>query len=48
MQLLLDHDGEKRALWIKQQVPLDINFLIWLQCEWFTCSDEITYKKAIF
>lgn len=26
-----DHDPARRAVWIKEQVPLDINFLIWLQ-----------------
>jgi aromatic ring-cleaving dioxygenase len=26
-----DHDPTKRAIWIKQQVPLDLDFLIWLQ-----------------
>eukprot|EP00388_Colpodella_angusta_P028410 GDKK01012414.1.p1 GENE.GDKK01012414.1~~GDKK01012414.1.p1 ORF type:complete len:219 (+),score=54.28 GDKK01012414.1:1-657(+) len=35
-----DHDS--RAIWIKQMVPLDINFLIWLQCEWFECSLQNT------
>jgi aromatic ring-cleaving dioxygenase len=33
-----DHDQNKRALWIKQIVPLDIDFLVWLQCQWFGCN----------
>ena len=37
-----DHDPNKRALWMKTQVPLDLDFLVWLQCEWFECSDEVT------
>mmetsp|Transcript_22853 Transcript_22853/g.33381 ORF Transcript_22853/g.33381 Transcript_22853/m.33381 type:complete len:235 (+) Transcript_22853:67-771(+) len=43
-----DHDPSKRALWIKQQVPLDLDFLIWLQCEWFTCSDEVTLAQVSY
>jgi aromatic ring-cleaving dioxygenase len=37
-----DHDQSKRAIWIKQMVPLDLDFLVWLQCQWFECSDEVT------
>jgi aromatic ring-cleaving dioxygenase len=37
-----DHDPNKRAVWMKTQVPLDLDFLIWLQCEWFECSDAVT------
>lgn len=43
-----DHDQNKRAIWIKQMVPLDIDFLIWLQCEWYGCSDEISRANAMF
>jgi len=43
-----DHDQNKRAIWIQQIVPLDIDFLVWLQCEWFECSDLITLEKAKF
>ena len=42
-----DHDPNKRAIWMKQQVPLDLDFLVWLQCEWFGCSDAITREKAL-
>lgn len=31
-------DHGRRAIWIKQMIPLDMNFLIWLQCKWFECS----------
>lgn len=41
-----DHDPNKRALWIKQQVPLDLDFLIWLQCEWYGCSDEASLERV--
>jgi aromatic ring-cleaving dioxygenase len=34
-----DHDSARRAMWIKQTVPLDLDFLRWLQCKWFGCSD---------
>lgn len=27
-------------------VPLDMDFLVWLQCQWFECSDEVTLAKA--
>lgn len=46
--LLADHDSNKRAIWMKQQVPLDLDFLIWLQCEWFTCSDKVTKELVTF
>lgn len=36
-----DHDPERRAMWIKRTVPLDLDFLIWLQCKWFGCSDRL-------
>ncbi len=29
-------------------VPLDIDFLVWLQCEWFECSDEVTRARVSF
>ncbi|CAF1185280.1 unnamed protein product [Adineta steineri] len=35
-----DHDSDRRAMWIKQTVPLDLDFLRWLQCKWFGCSDR--------
>lgn len=38
-EMVGDHDSARRAVWIKQQVPLDIDFLRWLQCKWFGCSD---------
>jgi len=34
-----DHDSQRRAIWISNQVPLDLDFLVWLQCEWFGCND---------
>ncbi len=43
-----DHDQNKRAIWIKQIVPLDIDFLVWLQCQWFECSDLVTLNKVRF
>ncbi len=43
-----DHDQSKRAIWIQQMVPLDIDFLVWLQCEWFECSDLVTLDKVKF
>jgi aromatic ring-cleaving dioxygenase len=43
-----DHAPDKRAMWISQQTPLDLEFLVWLQCEWFECSDAITKSKAMF
>jgi len=43
-----DHAPDKRAMWISQQTPLDLDFLVWLQCEWFECSDAITRDKALF
>jgi hypothetical protein len=33
-----DHDPRRRAVWIRDQVPLDLDFLIWLQCKWFGCN----------
>jgi aromatic ring-cleaving dioxygenase len=43
-----DHDPNRRAIWIKQQVPLDMDFLVWAQCEYFGCSDLITLEKVKF
>jgi len=40
--LFTDTDHGSRAIWIKQMVPLDMNFLIWLQCQWFECSLQDT------
>ena len=39
-EMVGDHDSERRAMWIKQTVPLDLDFLRWLQCKWFGCSDQ--------
>jgi len=37
-----DHDENRRAIWIgPHPVPLDLGFLIWLQCKWFGCNDGI-------
>lgn len=36
-----DHDSDRRAMWIKRTVPLDLDFLRWLQCKWFGCSDRL-------
>ncbi|CAF4192712.1 unnamed protein product, partial [Rotaria sp. Silwood2] len=38
-EMIGDHDSQQRAMWIKQQVPLDLDFLRWLQCKWFGCID---------
>lgn len=38
-EMVGDHDSERRAMWIKRTVPLDLDFLRWLQCQWFGCSD---------
>jgi len=43
-----DHDQNKRAIWIKQIIPLDIDFLVWLQCQWFECSDAVTLEQVKF
>jgi aromatic ring-cleaving dioxygenase len=40
-EMVGDHDNERRAMWIKQTVPLDLDFLRWLQCQWFGCSDRL-------
>lgn len=37
-EMVGDHDNQRRAMWIKQQVPLDLDFLEWLQCKWFGCN----------
>jgi aromatic ring-cleaving dioxygenase len=37
-----DHDPARRAMWIKETVPLDLDFLRWLQCKWFGCSDGLS------
>jgi hypothetical protein len=37
-----DHDPRRRAVWIRDQVPLDLDFLIWLQCKWFGCNPGST------
>ena len=42
-----DHSPDKRAMWIKQQVPLDLDFLVWLQCKWFGCSDQVSLAQAV-
>ncbi|CAF1234827.1 unnamed protein product [Rotaria sp. Silwood1] len=39
-EMIGDHDSQQRAMWIKQQVPLDLDFLRWLQCKWFGCVDD--------
>ncbi|UJR20457.1 hypothetical protein I4U23_023586 [Adineta vaga] len=38
-EMVGDHDSARRAMWIKQTVPLDLDFLRWLQCKWFGCSE---------
>ena len=38
-EMVGDHDSSRRATWIKQIVPLDLDFLRWLQCQWFGCSE---------
>jgi len=38
-EMVGDHDPERRAMWIKRVVPLDLDFLVWLQCKWFGCND---------
>ncbi|CAF1092439.1 unnamed protein product [Adineta ricciae] len=38
-EMVGDHDSQRRAMWIKQTVPLDLDFLRWLQCKWFGCSE---------
>jgi hypothetical protein len=43
-----DHAPGKRAIWIKETVPLDLNFLIWLQCEWFGCGTAETLQQVQF
>jgi hypothetical protein len=43
-----DHAPGKRAIWIKETVPLDLNFLIWLQCEWFGCGTEEALQQVQF
>ncbi|CAF3976166.1 unnamed protein product [Rotaria magnacalcarata] len=40
-EMIGDHDSQQRAVWIKQQVPLDLDFLRWLQCKWFGCVDSL-------
>ncbi|CAF0742252.1 unnamed protein product [Rotaria sordida] len=40
-EMIGDHDSQQRAVWIKQQVPLDLDFLRWLQCKWFGCDDSL-------
>lgn len=39
-EMVGDHDQNRRAIWIKQMVPLDLEFLHWLQCRWFGCNDN--------
>eukprot|EP00128_Syssomonas_multiformis_P016852 Colp12_sorted_trinity150504_noHs@19543 len=34
-EMIGDHDPKQRAIWISQQMPLDLEFLTWLQCKWF-------------
>ena len=40
-EMVGDHDRDRRAMWIRQTVPLDLDFLRWLQCKWFGCSDRL-------
>jgi len=37
-----DHDPARRAIWLGDRVPLDLDFLVWLQCKWFGCNDGST------
>lgn len=39
-EMIGDHAPQGRAMWIRGEVPLDLNFLVWLQCQWFPTSAE--------
>ena len=34
-EMVGDHDPMRRAMWISDRYPLDLEFLTWLQCRWF-------------
>jgi len=34
-EMIGDHDPMQRAMWISDRYPLDLEFLRWLQCQWF-------------
>ena len=47
-EMVGDHDSDRRAMWIKQTVPLDLDFLRWLQCQWFGCSEGLKSSLPLF
>jgi len=42
-----DHDIDRRAFFIRDTVPLDLDFLIWLQCKWFPnqCNQNFSVES---